>query len=288
MQSSTDLQGTKHASDPETQHPSRQSHVISEAVLKSPVYDDNCTSRGRAIIVENFPARDRGKSHLVTQCKELGDILESIETQGFDLHEDIQLYQNLSAEALYSLCSKVAETDFSDCYCLLVIILARGRPGLIRCYDEKGSISYAEQSKILEIFQPQNCPSLALKPKLFVIQTIPDDPDPNEADSKGMPDDQEPVKYMFKIPREADFLTYTSNQHVFLEENGFLSSIITNFRDMKKNWNDQRNKTEKDVPDIHSFLIQINRSCKTKYSMKTIPCTTSSLTKRMYLQRRIV
>jgi hypothetical protein len=31
-------------------------------------------------------------------------------------------------------------------------------------------------------------------------QTIPDDPDPNEADSKGMPDDQEPVKYMFKIP----------------------------------------------------------------------------------------
>jgi hypothetical protein len=44
-------------------------------------------------------------------------------------------------------------------------------------------------------------------------QTIPDDPDPNEADSKGMPDDQEPVKYMSKIPREADFLTYTSNQH---------------------------------------------------------------------------
>ena len=90
----------------ETQHPSQQSRVISEAVLKSPVYDDNCSSRGRATIVENIPAKDRGKSHLVTQCKELGDILESIETQRFDLHEDIQLHQNLSAEALYSLCSK--------------------------------------------------------------------------------------------------------------------------------------------------------------------------------------
>ena len=44
-------------------------------------------------------------------------------------------------------------------------------------------------------------------------QTIPDDPDLNEADSKGRPDDQEPVKHVFKIPREADFLTYTSNQH---------------------------------------------------------------------------
>jgi hypothetical protein len=75
---------------------------------------------------------------------------------------------------------------------------------------------------------------------------------------------------------------------VYLDKNGFLSSIITNLADMKKNWNDQRNKTEKDVADIGSLLIQINRSCKTKYSMKTIPCTTSSLTKRMYLQRRIV
>ena len=95
-----------YCSDPETQHPSRQSRVISEAVLKSPVYDDNCTSRGLAIIVENFPATDRGKSHLVTQCKELCDILESIETQGFDIHGDIQLHQNLSAEALYNLCRK--------------------------------------------------------------------------------------------------------------------------------------------------------------------------------------
>ena len=93
-----------YCSDPET--PSQQSRVISEAVLKSPVYDDNCSSRGRAIIVENFPATDRGKSHLVTQCKVLGDILESIETQGFDLHDDIQLHQNLSAEALYGLCSE--------------------------------------------------------------------------------------------------------------------------------------------------------------------------------------
>jgi hypothetical protein len=97
-----------YCSDAKTQHPSQQSHVISEAVLKSPVYDDNCTSRGQAIIVENFPETDRGKSHLVTQCKELCEILESIETQGFELHGqgDIQLHQNLSAEALYSLCRK--------------------------------------------------------------------------------------------------------------------------------------------------------------------------------------
>jgi K+-sensing histidine kinase KdpD len=35
-------------------------------------------------------------------------------------------------------------------------------------------------------------------------------------------------------------------------------------------------------------LENTERASKTKYSMKTIPCTTSSLTKRMYLQRRIV
>ena len=57
---------------------------------------------------------------------------------------------------------------------------------------------------------------------------------------------------------------------------------------MKKNWYDQRNKAEKDVPDIHNLLMQVDMTCEAEDSMNTIPCKASSLTKRVYLQRRTV
>jgi len=51
--------------------------------------------------------------------------------------------------------------------------MSYGRSGLVKCHenleDPKGH-KYVEQKDIQEAFQPQNNRSLALKPKIFIIQ----------------------------------------------------------------------------------------------------------------------
>ena len=50
--------------------------------------------------------------------------------------------------------------------------MSYGRSGLIKCHaeDSNGQHEYVEQKHIQEAFQPQNNHSLALKPKIFIIQ----------------------------------------------------------------------------------------------------------------------
>jgi hypothetical protein len=50
--------------------------------------------------------------------------------------------------------------------------MSYGRSGLIKCHaeDPKGQHEYVEQKYIQEAFQPQKNHSLALKPKIFIIQ----------------------------------------------------------------------------------------------------------------------
>ena len=50
--------------------------------------------------------------------------------------------------------------------------MSYGRSGLIKCHaeDPQGQHDYVEQKDIQEAFQPQNNHSLALKPKIFIIQ----------------------------------------------------------------------------------------------------------------------
>lgn len=56
--------------------------------------------------------------------------------------------------------------------CVLFIVMSYGRPGLIQCHKGGTELMhpYVEQKDLQEAFQPQHNPSLALKPKLFIIQ----------------------------------------------------------------------------------------------------------------------
>ena len=68
-----------------------------------------------------------------------------------------------------------------------------------------------------------------------------------------------------------------------LNDNGFLKCILETLEEQQMNW-----KKRNDAPEIQSLLIKINRKFKMKYPGLKIPTTMSSLTKRMYLQRRDV
>ncbi|XP_071121657.1 caspase-3-like [Mytilus edulis] len=261
---------------------------VSESAFLSPDYDENCTKRGLAVFVQNFDQQCVDIETLNGQCNKLVELLESYEYL-FEIFENDgkQIHKNLSQDDLYTLCSSVAKeidnNEYSYHYCLLFIILGHGSPGIIRCKTDTGSTEYAELSKIMELFQPQNCAALALKPKVFIVQTM-EPKDPNQADALGMPDDATEKKQQ-RIPRESDFLTYTSDEPFYLSDNKFLKAIIKTLEDEQNTWITQSSRVNPiPVTEIQSLLIKFNRELKKTDSK--VAYTTSSLTRKMYLQKR--
>ncbi|CAC5420352.1 unnamed protein product [Mytilus coruscus] len=289
MQPAQDQQySLKHADDNITETTSGKKTIeVSESTFLSPDYDENFSTRGLAILVQNF---DPGCPHiekLNSQCNELMELLQSYE-YGLEIFGN-QIHENLTKDDLYTLCSSVAKeidnNEYNYYYCLLFVILGRGSSGIIKCKTDTGNTEYAELSKIMEFFQPQNCAALALKPKVFIVQTM-EPKDPNQADDvcTCMRDYTKERKQQ-RIPRESDFLTYTSDEPCYLSENKFLNSIVKTLEDEQKTWSTQsRRMNPIPVTEIQSLLIKININLKETYSK--VPYTTSSLTRKMYLQKR--
>ncbi|CAC5368388.1 CASP15 [Mytilus coruscus] len=181
---------------------------VSESTFLSPDYDENCSTRGLAVLVQNFDPEFANIEKLNGQCNELMELLHSyeyvLEIFGNQIHE------NLTKDDLYTLFSSVAKdfdnNEYTYYYCLLFVILRRGSSGIIKCKTDTGNTEYAELSKIMEFFQPQNCVSLALKPKVFIVQTM-EPKYPNQADDLGMPDDIKERKQ-----QKIRYLTYTSDK----------------------------------------------------------------------------
>ncbi|XP_052065870.1 caspase-14-like [Mytilus californianus] len=287
MQPAQDQQySLKHADDNITETRSGKKTIeVSESTFLSPDYDENCSTRGLAVLVQNFDPECPHIEKLNSQCNELMELLQSYE-YGLEIFGN-RIHENLTKDDLYTLCSSVAKdidnNENNYYYCLLFVILGHGSSGIIRCKTDTGNTDYAELSKIMEFFQPQNCAALALKPKVFIVQTM-EPKDPNQADALGMHDDVKERKQQ-RIPRESDFLTYTSDEPCYLSDNKFLNSIVKTLDDEQKTWY-QKSRSVNPIPvtEIQSLLIKINRNLKETNSK--VPYTTSSLTRKMYLQKR--
>ncbi|XP_071121658.1 caspase-3-like [Mytilus edulis] len=267
--------------------PGKKTIEVSESAFLSPDYDENCTKRGLAVLVQNFDQQCADIEKLNGQFNKLMELLQSYE-YGIEVFEkdEKQIHKNLSKDDLYTLCSSVAKqidnNEYNCYYCLLFVILGHGSTGIIKCKTDTGNTEYAELSKIMELFQPQNCAALALKPKVFIVQTM-EPKDPNQADTSGMPDDVKERKQQ-RIPRESDFLTYTSDEPCYLSDNKFLNSLVKTLEDEQNTWYTNRGMNPIPVTEIQSLLIKINR--KLKETGLKVAYTTSSLTRKMYLQKR--
>ncbi|OPL21707.1 hypothetical protein AM593_08142, partial [Mytilus galloprovincialis] len=249
---------------------------VSESAFLSPDYDEHCTKRGLAVLVQNFEQQCADIEKLNGQFNKLMELLESYE-YGIEVFEKDgkQIHKNLSKDDLYTLCSSVAKeidnNEYNCYYCLLFVILGHGSTGIIKCKTDTGNTEYAELSKIMELFQPQNCAALALKPKVFIVQTM-EPKDPNQADASGMPDDVKERKQQ-RIPRES-----------YLSDNTFLNSLVKTLEEEQNTWYTNRGINPIPVTEIQSLLIKINRRLKETGSK--VAYTTSSLTRKMYLQKR--
>ncbi|XP_058121003.1 caspase-like [Anopheles ziemanni] len=157
-------------------------------------YPMNHKRRGMALIfshnkynVPNVTLPSREGSDV--DCKRLKDTLTSF---GFD----VKIYQDFKLEEIKNVIDSVAAMDHKDSDCFLVAVLTHG---------EEGDYVYAHDcayqlSSIWTHFTAKNCPSLAGRPKIFLIQACRG----NQLDS-GVKVQKDGVA-RYSIPTHADFL----------------------------------------------------------------------------------
>ncbi|XP_052866325.1 caspase-like [Anopheles cruzii] len=141
--------------------PSRPAYVIERYAAYYPM---NNRRRGMALIFshykfavqhQNLPAREGNE----VDCKRLTETLQMF---GFDVH----IYRDHKLEEIKAVTRKVSQMDHKDNDCLLVAVLTHG---------EDGDIVFAHDCAyqfpvIWSQFTADSCPSLAGRPKIFLIQ----------------------------------------------------------------------------------------------------------------------
>lgn len=83
-----------------------------------------------------------------------------------DLKFDVKIHDNLTLKELNFKLDELAAEDFTDCDCLLVVILSHGLDGNYIFAKDKPYLI----TDLFNRFTPENCKSLAGKPKIFFIQ----------------------------------------------------------------------------------------------------------------------
>lgn len=201
--------------------------------------------------------------------------------------EDIQSYDDSSVKKMKDVMDEVRNEDFSNKDCFLCVILSHGEEGYVYGTDDKVSIE-----DLVFPLKGNNCPSLALKPKIFFIQACRGkkvDDGVEVADAVG--EDEEAMDEsveMRRIPTEADFImAYSVVPGYFSWRNSvkgswFMQAIydvfMTKCKDGKHLWQKL---------DLVKLLTRVNKKVAFEFESnsshmnmkKQIPCITSMLTK---------
>jgi len=158
-------------------------------------YNMNHKNRGMALIFnhKDFDVRLEMPSREGTDvdCVNLWRVLKKLDF-------DVSIYPDLCHRGILKVISNAASQNHEDNDCLVVIILSHGGLGYIYAND----FAY-KLADICGYFTPNNCPSLAGKPKLFFVQAC---------QGKGLDAGKRVVETegnfstSYKIPLHADFL----------------------------------------------------------------------------------
>lgn len=124
----------------------------------------------RVIIVNNdtFP-----------ECNEKPAIRSGSSKDKCDLAEwfkghSVLIFENLSADDLKDDFKRLSGEDLTDTSCLIVFILTHGTGK-----DElRGATGVFHLKELMRLFEPDSCPTMAEKPKLFFVQACRGEPKP--------------------------------------------------------------------------------------------------------------
>jgi len=225
-------------------------------------YNMNHKRRGRAIIFNhqtfnNKPSILRKGTN--TDQENLNNTLSKLGFQ-VEIHEDKEF------DDIKQILDEVRRENHEDADCLLVIVMTHGED------DNLMDSNYRkyEPEELWSVFDAENCPSLAFKPKMFFLQAY--QMERLERASVAMGSDR---KLTYTIPTHADFLVISATVRKQDTGSNFLRALCRVLQQ------------EADSEDLVSMLTEVTRIVALENENMSgtcqVPRMTSLLTRKVYL-----
>ncbi|XP_078326123.1 caspase-7-like [Crassostrea virginica] len=223
------------------------------------------------------------------EVNKLVKIFEDLGFKDIDGGTNKFVYKDQSKTQMIELLEKVAKQDFSQDYCFICVILSYGKDGVITCVpmNENDSVKNPPVGMQLPLAELQNClkgekcKGLLAKPKIFMLQLDHVPGDRKDGGSEALP-----AARQVKIPREADFLTYTCDMNNLTHYYG-ISAWIEGLE--KYVLKPQKEEPKGEPMEIQRLLTRMTNIFKSKYETAKMtveyPCVTSLLTKQVFLTK---
>lgn len=239
-------------------------------------YNMNHKHRGMALIFnhKDFDARLEMPSREGTDvdCANLWRVLKKLDF-------DVSIHPDLCHKEILKVISNAASQNHEDNDCLVVIILSHGDLGYICANDFKYKLA-----DICGYFTPNNCPTLAGKPKLFFVQACQGYGLDAGVTLQRVVETESSSSMSYKIPLHADFLiAYSTIPGYFSwrsKRNGswFIQSLCAEL---------EANGKRLDLISLLTFVCRRvavdfesnNPDDPEKHKQKQIPCITTMLTR---------
>lgn len=195
------------------------------------------------------------------------------------LHFEVTVYNDKRWTEIRSILEDISSSNHSENDCILIAILSHGERDAVWAKD----CTY-KLEKLYSFFAADKCPTLAGKPKLFVVQACQGKKvDPGVTMSSNIQTDSASTS-SYRIPAHSDFLIVHSSMPGYVswrQTNGggswFIQSLCEQLRINGKNF------------DIMKLLTFVNQKVAIDFEsntseplldkMKQMPCTTFMLTR---------
>ncbi|XP_055587289.1 caspase-1-like [Uranotaenia lowii] len=255
---------------------------------ESRFYAMNGKKRGKVLIFNHRLFDDETYEERIGTKEDVIRLRKTLPKLGF-LSEDITMYRNFSRKEIeLQAMNLYADSTLVDCDCLITFILTHGETGDRLMARDTSYPLY----RIIEHYTPSALPSMAGKPKLFIVQACRGgylDSGRIFLENRSLMDSMDSVGNTFTYPEYADFLIVMSSHlgHVsFINKEG--SWLIQEFCNVVDN-------CRVDQDSIYDILTKTNAAVSKRVSCnadgkldgkKQVSSFYSTLTKSLYFARK--
>nr|CAI5854553.1 unnamed protein product [Callosobruchus analis] len=245
-------------------------------------YKMNHRKRGLAYIFNHEVFQCGGLKSRSGTNEDFKNLKECLSSLGFDVHG----FKDLNYQDIETRIREVSKLDHSDHDCLLIAVLSHGEMGIVYAKDMPYKPDY-----LWTPFTADKCPTLAGKPKIFLLQACQGDKLDGGINLSTTETDGE-IYNTYRIPVQADFLiVYSTVKGYYSWRNTtkgswFIQSLCEELKKRAQEYDlmtiltfvSQRVAVdfESNVPDNHSMHRQ-----------KQIPCIMSMLTRLIHFNPAI-
>lgn len=233
-------------------------------------YNMNHRSRGKAIIFnhEYFNLEFLKPRHGTNLDRDR--LIRSMKTLGFE----VTAHNNFTTREVMETLESLSKEDHSDCDCICITVMSHGSMSFV--FSKDSLYSY---DSLWRNFTAENCPTLAGKPKIFLIQACKGSAFDDGFSIPYSSTETDACCSSYKIPGFADFLVAHSTIPGFVswrdrdEGSWFIQSVCKELDDYGKQY---------DLLKLLTFVNQRVAICfetDTNLRQKQMPCISSMLTR---------